>query len=98
MFCLFRQIKKEHQSSLIYGFNEQVSHNIIDYVGETNVRYGSRTREHTITDKKSAIFKHAKNFNVTISDCNFKILEKGYSKTVDRKIAEALYIKEHKPK
>ena len=39
-----------------------------------------------------------KSFNVTISDSNFNILEKGYSKTVDRKIAEALYIKEHKPK
>ena len=101
LFKVKDQIKKEHQSSLIYGFREQVSHigeTNIDYIGETHVRYGTRTREHTITDKNSAIFKHAKHFNVEINDSNFKILEKGYSKTVDRKIAEALYIKEHKPK
>ena len=35
---------------------------------------------------------------IKVSESNFKILEKGYAKNVDRKIAEALYIKEFKPK
>ena len=95
------KIKIEHQSSLIYAFNEQKSTNeltAVDYVGETNVRFNARTHEHSVTDKNSAIRKHAESNNIVINDSNFRILEKGYPKQVDRKIAEALYIKELKPK
>ena len=61
------------------------------------MRYGFRTHEHSFTDKELAIFKHVSEKNLDISDNNFQILEKGYSRTLDRKLAEALYIKELDP-
>ena len=94
-FRLKDRIKIEHQSGLIYGYPKK---NQMDYVGETNVRYEARTREHVLSDKNSAIYKHTRENNIGISTDDFKILEKGYPNIVERKIAEALYIKELKPK
>ena len=88
-------IKIEHQSGLIYGYPKKKQ---LEYVGETNVRYETRTREHVLSDKKSAIYKHARLNDIGISTSDFKIIEKGYHNVVERKIAEALYIKELKPK
>ena len=93
-FRIKDKIPLEHESDLIYAFKETEE---IDYVGETKVRYGSRTHEHSSTDKESAIFKHVSEKNIDISDDNFQILERGYSRTLDRKLAEALYIKELDP-
>ena len=69
-----------------------------DYVGETKVRFGTRTYEtYCYTDKKSAVFKSKEANRVVVSPEDFKIIDRGYSKTLDRKLAEALYIKELNP-
>ena len=44
--------------------------------------------------KQSSIFKHASENNYTVSDDDFEILDKGYKHDIDRKIGEALLIKE----
>ena len=90
------KINKEHLSDLVYGYSVEEA-NKIDYVGETNVRFGSRTYEHSSTDKKSSIYKNANANGISVTQDSFVILERGYSKTIDRKIAEALYVKELKP-
>ena len=96
-FSLKDQVKKEHLSELVYGFQEQPNSNKTSYIGETNVRIGSRSSEHLKTDKKSAIFKHIQANNLVASANNFKIIESGFRNTIDRKLAEALYIKEYSP-
>ena len=97
-FRIKDKVPLEHESGLVYGFKP--SYNAkprTDYVGETKVRWGNRTYEHCTTDKESSIYKHkvANNLNVTVDD--FEILDKGFDKTVDRKLAEALYVKELDP-
>ena len=49
------------------------------------------------TDKNSAVYKHNKAKNVVTSQDNFRILETGYHNTIDRKLAEAIYIKQYTP-
>ena len=97
-FRIKDRVPLEHESGLVYGFKP--SYNAeprTDYVGETKVRWSNRTYEHCNTDKESSIYKHkvANNLNVTVDD--FEILDKGFDKTVDRKLAEALYVKELDP-
>ena len=69
----------------------RVTH-VSEYVGETIVRIGARLHEH-IT-KSSAIHYHLQNHSHAANNSNFKILARGYDKYKDRKIAEALYIKD----
>ena len=97
-FKLKDPIDTEHLSDLVYGYYDNENPIIAHYVGETNVRYGTRTYEHVSTDKQSAIYKHSRAGNYDVSKDDFRIIEKGYSARVDRKIAEALYISELKPK
>ena len=66
-------------------------------VGETKVRFGTRRYEHCNTDKKSAIFKFKQENRIQISDEDFEIIDRGYTNTVKRKLAEALFIKELNP-
>ena len=87
-------VPREHQSDWVYAFP---SDGDADYVGETKVRFGTRTYEHCYTDKKSAVFKFKEANRVVVSPEDFKIIDRGYSKTLDRKLAEALYIKELNP-
>ena len=88
-FTLKDHVKKDHMSELVYGYCETPNSNKVSYVGETNVRFGTKLNEHINTDKKSAIFKHIQSTIMVASQDNFKILE---NVTVDRKLAEALYI------
>ena len=88
------KIPKEHESNLVYAFKTE---EVRDYIGETKVRYGSRTHEHTDTDKASAVYKHKVENGLEITDSNFEIVDKGFPRTVDRKLAEALYVKELDP-
>ena len=95
----------EHQSGLVYGFSKSLStgnnpkvKGDLEYIGETGVRFGARMHEHYVTDKKSAIFKHCRENQIEALESNFEILESGYSKKTNRKLAEALYIKEFEPK
>ena len=61
------------------------------------VRYGTRTYQHLNTDKKLAVFKYIKRHNLDSTEEKFGIIEKGFDQPIDRKLAEALYIKELKP-
>ena len=90
------KINREHMSNLIYGFKPEHSAKI-DYVGETNVRFGTRIYEHGVTDKKSAIYRNSNINNYEVTGDEFCILEGNYNDTTSRKIAEALYINEIKP-
>ena len=100
-FHIKDRVKKEHQSDLVYSYTRNAEirkYNEKDYIGETNVRYGIRTNEHSRTDKQSAIYKDALKNDYTVSEHDFGILAKGYNKSIDRKICEALYIKDYKPR
>ena len=68
------------------------------YIGQTKVRFGRRTHEHAHTDKESAIYKNSVEKNIVVTHENFRILEKGFNKLVDRRIAESLYVKDYQPK
>ena len=47
--------------------------------------------------KNSSIFKYGQENGIDINFEDFQIVEKGYPKYLDRRIAEALYIKDFKP-
>ena len=96
-FAIKDKIKSEHQTDLVYSYKQNNSE-VIDYIGETNVRFESRIYEHCNTDKKSSVYKEAQSTGCNVSPNDFQVLAKGYPKTRDRKIAEALYIKEFKPR
>ena len=53
--------------------------------------------EHCNTDKQSSVFKHLRNSGHNGEPNDFKILGKGYKTKHDRRIAEALFIKDKKP-
>ena len=92
------QVKKEHQSNLVYGYSGNISEmHDPDYIGETCVRFEARIHEHTVTDKQSSVFKHITGSDIEWVDDDFFVLGKGYNKTFDRRIAESLYIKQYKP-
>ena len=99
-FPIKDKVAKEHLSDLIYGYGCNVAtfcDPIGKYIGETSVRIGNRSNEHANTDKQSAIYKHAKTHNHPVTLDNFVILAKGYKNRVNRKIAEALFIKDKEP-
>ena len=84
----------QHQTDCVYTFNPDGN---TEYVGETKVRFETRTHEHCFTDKKSAVYKFKEANQVDISPEDFQIIDRGYSKTLDRKLAEALHIKDLNP-
>ena len=96
-FTLKDPIKREHKTNLVYGFSNSDNPKQVQYVGETNVRFETRCHEHSSTDKQSSIYKYVTDNNYAINQDDFKVLESGYNKVYDRKIAEAIYIKETKP-
>ena len=93
-FRLKDRVPLEHQSDCVYSFKKNRA---TKYVGETKVRIETRTYQHGHTDKKSSVYKFKEETGVPISLEDFQVLEKGYPKTLDRKLAEALYIKELNP-
>ena len=96
-FSVKDPIKKEHQTNLVYGYNNKDNPRVVQYIGETNVRFETRTHEHSHSDKHSSLYKHAIKHNYAVQKDDFKILETGYKNTLDRNLAEALYITELKP-
>ena len=50
------------------------------------VRIGTRMYEHINTDKGSSIYKHKVRNNLVITEDNFEILDRGFPKTLDRKL------------
>ena len=93
-FQLKDKVPVEHQTDCVYAFRPE---NATKYIGETNVRFGSRSHEHCATDKNSSVYKYKQANQLEISEDDFQILEKGFSKKINRKLAEALYVKEFKP-
>ena len=97
-FRIKDKVPLEHESNLVYAFKPTYAEKqVTDYVGETNVRLGTRSYEHCHTDKLSAVYKHKVQNNLEVSEADFEILDKGFSKTVDRKLAEALYVRDLDP-
>ena len=97
-FKIKDNVKREHQSNLVYGYTPRGKLSIKDgYVGETNVRLGRRSREHAEWDKSSSIYKNSRENNIEVTDDDFVVLERGYPKYLDRKIAESLYVNELNP-
>ena len=97
-FAVKDKVQEIHLSNLVYGYVPQGESDLRDgYIGETHVRYGRRTNEHARWDKKSAVYKNSEEKNIEVTHEDFKILERGYPKYFDRKIAEALYIKDFNP-
>ena len=68
-----------------------------EYVGITCSRFEKRIHEHCHTDKASAVYKHLKFWKREGSGLDFSILESGYDKEHDRRIAEAIFTKERGP-
>ena len=95
-FSVKDKVDVTHLSGLVYAFTPKNKLEV-DYVGETNVRWGRRTDEHSRWDTNSSIYKYGQETGIEISFEDFKIVERGYPKCVDRKIAEALYIKDFQP-
>ena len=93
-FKLKDEVSVEHQSNCIYSSKPEGTTN---YIGETNIRFGTQQHEHCNTDKKSAIYKYKQQNRIGISQEDFQIIDRGYANTVKRKLAEALYIKELNP-
>ena len=101
-FPIKDKIDTKHESNLVYYYkcdfdNDSDCTSVEDYVGETNVRYETRTNEHGSTDKNSAIFKHTRDANHSSNSSNFRIIARGYNKKRDRKLAEALFIRDLEP-
>ena len=95
-FSVKDKIDKAHRSDLVYGYTEKEESDL-GYVGETNVRIERREQEHAKWDTSSAIYKKSVEKKISVTSDDFKVLESGFSKSIDRKIAEALYIKDFRP-
>ena len=93
-FRIKDRVPIEHQSNLIYAFKKD---NSTLYNGETKVRYGDRTDEHRNKDKNSSVYKFLQENPMEVTEDNFEILETGFANKINRKIAEALYIKDFNP-
>ena len=88
----------EEQHDLIYHSicnNENCND---DYIGEIARRLKERVKDHNGRDKSSHLVKHSiESGHDPVCNENFRILDRGYSNTFKRKVAEALLIKKHKP-
>ena len=97
-FSIKDKIDESHRSSLVYGFKiPGLQTDSFHYVGETSVRFETRVYEHGHTDRNSAIYKNSREGNYSVSKTDFCILASGYNKWLDRRLCEALYVKDNKP-
>ena len=67
------------------------------YVGESKVRHETRVHEHISIDKNSSIYQHSHEHGYVPELSNFTILAQGYDNWLDRRICEALFVKDYKP-
>ena len=91
------KVKTEHQTDLVYGYKPSGRSLKEGYIGETHVRFGARRKQHIRDDKGSSLYKFFKEKRIEAAEDDFIILEKGYSRHLDRMIAESLFIKDHHP-
>ena len=93
-FRLKDKVPIEHKTNLVYAFERE---DVTKYVGHTGVRFGTRTDQHCNSDKESSVYKFKEENQIEISEENFKIIDKGYPRLLNRRIAEALFIKDLTP-
>jgi len=92
------KISINHGSGIVYGFNAPtLQRNINHYIGETKVRYETRMYQHAYTDTNSKVYQHSQEEHYIAHPSNFQILAKGYPNWIDRRLCEALFVKDHKP-
>ena len=91
-FQIKDKVKTEHQTDLVYGSKPSGKSFKDGYIGETHVRFGVRRKQHIKDDKASSLYKY-----FMASEEDFVILDKGYSRHLNRMIAESLFIKDHHP-
>ena len=99
-FRIKDKVPQKYISDIVYGYKLDSNGQQIfnpDYVGQTDVPFGTRSYQHGNTDKKSHIYKDSKKENYEVKQEDFRILDRGYTKLLDRRIAEALHVNEHKP-
>ena len=83
---------------IVYGSNvPTLEDNVFHYVGETKVRHETRTYQHAYIDKNSAVYQHSHEQNFTVDLSNFTSLAKEYPIWINRRICEALFVKDHNP-
>ena len=51
--------------------------------------------QHCNTDKLSSVYRYKQAQGIEISAENFEVIEKGYPRLIDRRLAEAMYVKEY---
>ena len=95
-FSVKDKVDPKHQTNLVYNYTPQ-GEEVVKYVGETNVRWGRRIYEHGHMDKNSSIYKYGQTQGIDINFEDFRIVERGYPKYLDRRIAEALHVKDFQP-
>ena len=92
IFRIKDPVPLEHETNLLYAFKHG---GVRRYVGQTNVRFGSRMDQHCNTDKLSSVYRYKQAQGIEISAENFEVIEKGYPRLIDRRLAEAMYVKEY---
>ena len=99
-FSIKDKIPSKHTTDFVYGYKcKKYRRCKNNYVGETACRKQKRIKEHGETDKESAVYKHSiKSKHAKAKEENFTILAKNYPHWRRRKICEAMYIRDMKPK
>ena len=100
-FSLKDSIDKKHQSNFVYRHECQNKKcDLGDYVGETARRREKRCGEdHSGKDKNSHIFLHSKTTkHPRAKEKDFEVLASNYPNRRKRRLCEAMYIRDLKPK
>ena len=96
-FSVKDKVESIHQTNLVYGYIPHGETELKEgYIGETRVRLGTRTDEHARM-QESSIYKNSQIKTIEVKHEDFQILERGFPKYCDRKIAESLYVKDYNP-
>ena len=91
------KVDGKHLSNFIYRRNcKNKKCDRGDYVGETSRRRVLRTAEHGGKDKKSWIYKHSSTTkHPRAKDEDLEVLATGYPDRRKRRLAEAMFIRDH---
>ena len=96
-FSLKDAIERHRTPNVVYKF---VCANCnVCYIGETTKQYNVRVKEHLLTDKGSAVYKHLHS-NDTCKECctceSFEIIDRA-STEYQLRVKEAFYIQKYQP-
>ena len=97
-FAIKDSVNDMHKSGIVYGYQVPgMQTDTYHYIGETRVRFETRVYEHSNTDRNSSIYKHSRDQSYDITPTDFSILAKGYNNWLDRRLCEALFVRDYKP-